>query len=295
MTTCQTELLKPMSPFVELVLDPKFADVRSRLDGCLEDQEILVRCTECGWWTKKLSACNNRYCKKCYKKRYARIKKSLSEKTADFRWKIWHFILTIPNTEYSKDSKRFLEDSKRKFLQILKRDGLDFEYFSCVDYGNPKSTDPLETNLHIHMGVNLPAAYYLKFAWFQERWARATGIDNAVFRVAQRKTEPIPQPRSKNSVIRYIAARAAGNFGHEPDDVFFPDLMDLGDFMRLVYRSRYLVVLAKPISGNVGFIYHKVCPLCEGRLDVLAVFLRGNMVFSNKEELPPDYYAVSGS
>jgi len=264
-----------------LGLSPGIAQVSNTARHIKECEEaswsFYYRCPGCGRKTVTIGHCFIRYCSHCMPSKKGRAVKRLKDPMAGFPDVVTHLILTIPTTLYSKASKKFIENAKRKLFQSLRRRGMRFSAVSVVDYGNPKGEDPLETNLHIHNALDMPYSFYLSPSFLQKQWAKATGISNAVVRAKKSK---------KSAVIRYFAKRIAGDFGHGKYPILFEDLMTVGQYDGLVKGSRCMTLsfpkgnsYSCKRSANASQKQSKICEICGEELLLEAVMFKSTLVW----------------
>jgi hypothetical protein len=249
------------------------SSTKKRIAECSSAYVITRKCEDCGQEYQSVGHCFIRYCEHCLGSRVGRAKKKLSQEMQHYPGILNHVILTIPRGQYSKERKRFLEDSKRKFFQALRRHHIQFQAIAVFDYGNPQGLDPLETNIHIHTALDIPGHFYLRQSFLQKLWSNATGIDNAVVRHVKAR---------KRAVIKYFSKRIAGDFGHGNNQVLFKDFMTIEQFDNLVRGSRYLSVsLPKGISckrsSQLSQEDRQTCE-CGGKLKVIRVVYMGEIV-----------------
>lgn len=241
--------------------------------------KITAKCECCNREFVTLGHCFIRYCSNCIPSKTTRAKESISDIMKDYPDFVSHLILTIPRSVYSKENKKFIENSKRKMFQNLHRHGMRFGYVSVVDYGNPKMTDSgLELGLHIHCALSVPYSFFLNPSFIQKLWAKATGIDNAVVKVVKSR---------KTAVIKYFARRVAGQFGHSGQYVYFDELMTVAQYDWLVRKSRTMSSFTGVYSCNRSAqLSHKKCAECGGRLKVLAISYCGSYVLTSMDWYP---------
>jgi len=248
------------------------------LKGCREESwSFSWRCMGCNRKVTTIGHCFIRYCSYCLGSKQGRATTRLNEPMAGFPSFVTHLILTIPTAAYSKDSKKFIENSKRKLFQNLRRHGMRFQAVSIVDYGNPKGEDKLETNLHIHNALDVPYSFYLSPSFLQKQWAKATGIDNAVVRVVKSK---------KSAVIRYFAKRIAGDFGHGKNPILFENLMTVEQYDGLVKGSRCMTLsfprgssYSSKQSAKVSQLGSMKCEFCGDDMVLEAGMFKNMIIF----------------
>ena len=205
----------------------EFKDIDNRLVVPTATEKRILDCTSEAWKIYKecpnghvvllVGHCFVRYCDHCMDSKVARNFNRIKEKYGKYFGKTCkHVILTVPYGKFSKERKEELEDAKRKFFQILRRRGMQIRALSVFDYGNPKSEDATETNIHIHTAFS---ARFLNYEMLRDAWARATGNPFAVVRVAEnkRKDGSTTTDMSTKKVFSYMARRASGDFGHGQD------------------------------------------------------------------------------
>lgn len=266
--------LSPYLPSQHSNCEKVITSTKKRIDECSKQAYHITReCDKCGTKYVTYGHCFIRYCEHCVSSRIGRAKKNLKETMAHYPGVLNHLILTMPESRYSRENKKFLENSKRKFFQELRRDGFKFQAVGVFDYGNPKTQDSLETNIHIHVALDLPGSFYLRYAYLQKLWANATGIDNAVIRCVKAR---------KTAVIRYFSRRIAGDYGHGSEIVLLQEFMSVEQFDTLIRGSRYFSVsLPKGISSKrssqLSQKHEQKCK-CGGILRLLRVTYMGEVV-----------------
>lgn len=203
-----------------------YSKMRRRIDACNDGLwRLTMRCSS-NHQTRVIGHCGIRWDKHCWETRFSRNLKKLSAYREGFGSHCTHLVLTWKRGKYDKNSKRRLEDSKRKFFQILRRMKYQFIATGTFDYGNPDHSDGAQTNIHLHVAMNMK--FPIKKSILNDAWRRATNDYSCVTRVKRAKTD---------AVFRYISKRASGNLGHT-EDVFLSDVMTLEQYHDLLYRSR---------------------------------------------------------
>jgi hypothetical protein len=190
-----------------------------------------------------------------------------------------HLMLTVPRGSYSKEHKKYLENSKRKFMQNLRRKHIRFSYVSVVDYGNPKMIDDiLEVGLHIHAVVNVPYGFYLNPKFLQKLWAKSTGIPDAVVKIKKSR---------KVAIVKYFARRIAGQFGHLDNYVYFEDILTIPQYDNLVRKSRTMSAFSDDYScKRSAHLSRNCCQECGGELRILAIQYGISYVMTSQDWFP---------
>lgn len=256
--------------------------------------------------------CFIRYCDFCMDSKKSRNFNRITENYGKYFEKTCkHVILTLPYGRYSKERKGELENAKRKFFQILRRKGMQVRAIAVFDYGNPKSEDPLETNIHIHTAF---AARFINYDMLCNAWRRATGNPFAVVRVAENKTKDGKRTTdiSTRKVFSYFARRMSGDFGHGHNVVSFLEMgMSTTQYDHLVRGSRVftwnrdrcgecvklrklwkegkLRSVKRPtcLSCKICAKESQVCPICQEKFETMAVTYCGNFIFCSMDWDPP--------
>ena len=277
-------------------VEPILSATDKRLLDCREQYwKIYQECSN-HHHTMLIGHCFIRYCPDCMDAKISRCLKRLAPYKRFFGKMCKHIILTVPYGQYSKQRKEDLEDAKRKFFQILHRKGMTFHYCAAFDYGNPKSSDPTETNIHIHVAANMR---FVNFEMLHDAWCRATGSPFAVIKInSYAKT---------NAVFRYIARRMAGDFGHGCITTSFKDVgMTTAQYDLLIRGSRVfthsecpeckklrtlkrkgVIATAKPLclSCKNSADVSQDCPICGEPFRVMCVMHYENMGMESKWDI----------
>jgi hypothetical protein len=266
----------------ELLLD--FDEITSstfkRVHDCHNQLwKITAKCLNCNREFVTLGHCFIRYCSNCVPSKISRAKKTLSDIMRNYPDVVSHLMLTIPRGSYSKDHKKYLENSKRKFMQNLRRKHIRFSYVSVVDYGNPKMIDDsLEVGLHIHAVVNVPYGFYLNPKFLQKLWAKSTGIPDAVVKIKKSR---------KSAIIKYFARRVAGQFGHQDNYVYFEEIMAIPQYDNLVRKSRTMSAFSDDYScKRSAYLSRNCCQECGGELRILAIQYGISYVMTSQDWFP---------
>lgn len=280
-----------------------------RLLECREETWKIYQQCKNGHQAMVIGHCFIRYCDYCYESKLSRNKQRIMEYRNFFGRTCKHFILTVPYGKYDKKVKEELEDDKRKFFQILRRSGLILRAIAVFDYGNPKSSDAMETNVHIHVAANMR---FINFDSIRDAWQRATGRDDAVIKICTNKTKDGKETTniSTGAVLRYFARRMSGEFGHGKDLVFFKTMgMTTEQYDIYVRGSRVFTWnrdqcqackkirqlhkagkshFTKCISCKKRAKESQKCPICDEILEVMAVSYGGAFLFARMDWVPPN-------
>ena len=272
----------------ELLLD--FDEITSstfkRVHDCHNQLwKITAKCLSCNREFVTLGHCFIRYCSNCVPSKISRAKKTLSDIMRNYPDVVSHLMLTVPRGSYSKEHKKYLENSKRKFMQNLHRRGINFLYVSVVDYGNPAMVDDnLEVGLHIHLALSVQYSFYLNPVFLQEQWAKATGIPNAVVKIKKSR---------KSAIIKYFARRVAGQFGHMDNYVYFEEIMTIPQYDNLVRNNRTMSTTNSMSDFPYGYsckrsahLSRNCCQECGGELRILAIQYGISYVMTSQDWFP---------
>lgn len=246
---------------------------------CRMGANVLTAHCGCKSYTY-VAKCFIRYCDYCYKNKKMRNLARIEPYKFYFKnnkgeYQFRHIILTIPSGKLTKDNKAFLEDSRRKLFQMLRRKNVDLKALSVFDPGHKKGKAE-EQNLHLHVVINL---HYLRWSWIRKLWSRATKIDNAVVRDSGQV--------SISRAFDYLARRMSGELGHGSDYIFYKDEgMTPIQYEKTLKGTRSLgVCFPKGLCSKDGAKESQsICYECGEEIQIDAQYRYGSLVWKMYEK-----------
>lgn len=198
-----------------------------------------------------LVTCQNRYCPKCFTKRYTIMHKRLCLKYRKLFYKrCIQLIFTTPRGFYTKQTKKKLEYNIYRFFGKLKKLHYNIIGIKCMDLTKTGHG----TYLHCHSALRITFQLTdINKHILRQTWRHVTNNPKAVLKIKYSYT---------NGLLSYIAKRTVGMIEHQPNPKFLSDYMTIRQYFQTFYRSRYVTPIG--ICSNIAPNFKRKEPLiCE--------------------------------
>lgn len=234
----------------------QFSRMKRHIDSCCTTKIHVMRvCIDCGEPdidSTFLQTCGNRYCKKCYIKRFAITHARIFDNYRKYYHKrCIHLIFTLPRGFYTKAKKKEFEYLIYRFFLKLRKMHYPIVGIKAMDL----TLGSNGVNLHCHTALRITFQLSdINKHILHQTWVTVTHNKHAVIKLKYSST---------TATLTYIAKRTAGMIGHKPEVKFLSDYMTMQQYFQLLYRSRYItpIGISCKIAPNFKTL---VCQKCGG-------------------------------